>query len=131
MAIEESSGLTFKNDDQSSGYYIHPNENPSLMLTSSQLNGRNYHSWARSMKMSLISKNKFQFIDGSIKVPKDDDPFYSAWTKYNNLVLSWLQRALNVEIGQSVMWLDYAYDLWADLHDCFSQGDLIRISDLQ
>eukprot|EP00257_Ricinus_communis_P025905 XP_025013319.1 uncharacterized protein LOC112535031 [Ricinus communis] len=63
--------------------------------------------WARSMKMSLISKNKFRFVNGSIK------------------------RSLNTEIGQSVMWLDYAYDLWADLYDRFSQGDLIRISDLQ
>eukprot|EP00257_Ricinus_communis_P019394 XP_015578376.1 uncharacterized protein LOC107261728 [Ricinus communis] len=84
-----------------SEYYIHPNENPALMLTSSQLIGNNYYSWARSMKMSLISKNKFRFVNGSIKVPREEDPSYNAWLKCNNLVLSWLQRSLNTKIGQS------------------------------
>eukprot|EP00257_Ricinus_communis_P022931 XP_015582793.1 uncharacterized protein LOC107262297 [Ricinus communis] len=132
MATEDfNSTQTFKIDDQNSEYYIHPNENPALMLTLSQLISNNYYSWARSMKMSLISKNKFRFVNGSIKVPREEDPSYNAWLKCNNLVLSWLQRSLNTEIGQSVIWLDYAYDLWADLYDRFSQGDLIRISDLQ
>ncbi|XP_048233111.1 uncharacterized protein LOC125370687 [Ricinus communis] len=132
MVTEDFNSIqTFKIDDQNSEYYIHPNENPIPMLTSYQLIGNNYHSWAQSMKMSLISKNKFQFVNGSIKVHREEDPSYNACLKCNNLVLSWLQRSLNTEIGQSVMWLDYAYDLWADLYDRFSQGDLIRISDLQ
>eukprot|EP00257_Ricinus_communis_P019374 XP_015578349.1 uncharacterized protein LOC107261721 [Ricinus communis] len=132
MTTEDfNSPQIFKVDDHNSEYYIHPNENPALMLTLSQLIGNNYHSRARSMKMSLISKNKFRFVNGSIKVPREEDPSYNAWLKCNNRVLSWLQRSLNTEIKQSVMWLDYAYDLWADLYNLFSQGDLIRISDLQ
>ncbi|GMI99394.1 hypothetical protein HRI_003608700 [Hibiscus trionum] len=118
------------NDDPSSEFYIHPNENPALVLTSSLLTGSNYHGWARSMKMSLISKNKISFVDGSIKEPRKDEENYRAWVKCNNLVLSWLQRALSPEIAQSVIWIDNASELWVDLFDRFNQGDVVRISDL-
>ncbi|KAE8665660.1 hypothetical protein F3Y22_tig00112530pilonHSYRG00094 [Hibiscus syriacus] len=136
MVLDDSSNPgdvahLFKNDDTSSEYYIHPNENSSLVLTSALLTGSKYHSWARSMKMSLIFKNKLRFADGSIRAPKEDDPKYYAWLKCNNFVLSWLQRTLSSEIGQSVMWIDNAYDPWADLFDRFSQGDLMPISELQ
>ncbi|KAK9035588.1 hypothetical protein V6N11_077625 [Hibiscus sabdariffa] len=132
MVSDDSSSShgSFKNDDPSEEYYIHPNENPALVLTSALLNGVNYHSWARSMRMSLISKNKYRFVDGSIKEPKKEDSRFQAWVKCNNLVLSWLQRALNQEIAQSVIWIDNAYDLWQDLFDRFNQGDLVRVSDL-
>ena len=36
----------------SSIYFLHPNENPSLILVSTPLIGLNYHSWARTTKMS-------------------------------------------------------------------------------
>ena len=63
-------------DNPSSPFFLHPNENPSLILTSTLLNGNNFHSWSRSMKMALISKNKLKFVDGSISVPNLDDPLY-------------------------------------------------------
>ncbi|XP_039014680.1 uncharacterized protein LOC120144771 [Hibiscus syriacus] len=81
--------------------------------------------------MSLISKNKLPIVDVSIKVPREDDPKYRAWLKCNNLVLSWLQRTLSSEFRQSMIWIDYAYNLWADLFDRFSQGDFMRICYLQ
>ena len=45
------------------------------------------------------------------------------------MVLSWLMKSLSPSIAQSVIWIDLARDLWKDLHDQFSQGDAIRISD--
>ncbi|MED6110406.1 hypothetical protein PIB30_042574 [Stylosanthes scabra] len=44
--------------DPISPYYLHPNESPSLTLTQTPLTTRNYHSWARSVSLSIKSKNK-------------------------------------------------------------------------
>ncbi|KAL4348230.1 hypothetical protein GQ457_17G016000 [Hibiscus cannabinus] len=65
-------------DDPFDEYYIHPNENPSLVLTSELITGVNYHVWARSMKMSLISKNKFQFVNGVILESSPEDSRFQA-----------------------------------------------------
>ncbi|XP_054797486.1 uncharacterized protein LOC129302589 [Prosopis cineraria] len=62
--------------NQTSPYYIHPNENPSLVLVSPLLDGSNYHCWARAMRMALLSKNKLKFIDGSISPLASTDPLF-------------------------------------------------------
>ncbi|XP_050207369.1 uncharacterized protein LOC126656794 [Mercurialis annua] len=118
-------------DNPSNPFYLHPSENPSLILISPPLNGQNYHSWARSMKMCLMSKNKLKFVNGSITVPMKEDPIYAVWERCNTMVLSWILRSLSPSIAQSIFWIDTALDAWRDLLDRFSQGNAIRISDLQ
>ncbi|KAK4276818.1 hypothetical protein QN277_014924 [Acacia crassicarpa] len=112
-------------------YYLHPNENPSLVLVSSVLTGPNYHSWARAMKMALMSKNKLRFIDRSSPVPSSVDPLYLAWERCNMMVLSWLTRSLSPTIAQSILWIDKASEVWEDLRARFSQNDVFRLADLQ
>lgn len=50
-------------------FFVHPNENPGVVLVSALLNGANDHSWSRAMAMSLKSKNKIGFIDGTLPKP--------------------------------------------------------------
>ena len=45
--------------------------------------------------------------------------------------MSWLLNSLSPSIAQSVIFLEYATDIWNDLRECFSQGDLLRIAELQ
>ncbi|XP_014490207.1 uncharacterized protein LOC106752944 [Vigna radiata var. radiata] len=111
-------------------YYIHPNENPSLVLVSPILEGHNYHGWARSMSMALQMKNKIGFVDGSIPCPTDKDPMVHAWKRCNNLVLSWINHSVSHEIATSIIWVDSVVAAWKDLKDWFSQGDSVRISQL-
>ncbi|KAK8300482.1 hypothetical protein V6Z11_D05G387800 [Gossypium hirsutum] len=94
----------------SSPYYLYPNENPSLILVSPALNSSNYHSWSRAMRLALLSKNKLQFVDGSITVPYDTDSLYPAWERCNTMVISWLNHSISSFIFSS---------------------DVYRISDLQ
>src|ERR1044072_1380617 len=117
--------------DASSPYYVHPSENPSMVLVSPILDGRNYYEWARSMRMALSTKNKAQFIDGSIVKPDNFDPIFPIWERFNNLILSWIQHVVTPSIARSVMWMNTAYDVWEDLRERFSQGDLVRVFELQ
>ncbi|XP_061353224.1 uncharacterized protein LOC133297999 [Gastrolobium bilobum] len=47
------------------------------------------------------------------------------------MVLSWLHRSITESISQSIHWMDQALDVWNDLKERFSQGDIFKISDLQ
>lgn len=49
-----------------SPFYVYPSESPSLQLTIIILAGNNFYSWFRAMKMVLITKNKLEFVDGTI-----------------------------------------------------------------
>jgi len=128
---------TSPTDDQdtsqnpSSPYYIHPNESPSSIIVTSPLAGNNYHSWSRSFKMALNSKNKIGFITSSIPVPTTKRALYPPWERCNNLIILWLLNSLSQSIAQSVIYFDHATDIWNDLQERFSQGDLLRIAELQ
>ncbi|XP_020225129.1 uncharacterized protein LOC109807015 [Cajanus cajan] len=87
--------MTDPTQDASSPYYLHPSETPSLTITPNILEGQNYHQWSCSVRMSLISKNKIGFIDGSIQAPARTNALYSAWERNNMMVVSWLHKSLS------------------------------------
>jgi hypothetical protein len=118
-------------NDTLNPYFLHPNENPSLVLVTPPLSGSNYHSWSRSMTMALKSKYKLHFVTGSLPRPLDDDLDSLAWDRCNTMVMSWLNNSVDPEISQSILWMDTASEIWQDLKDRFYQGDVFRISDIQ
>ncbi|XP_031251067.1 uncharacterized protein LOC116108971 [Pistacia vera] len=117
--------------NSSSHYYLHPNENPAVVLVTPVLNGTNYHSWACAMKMALLSKNKLKFVDGTLRAPLTTDPMFLAWEGCNTMVICWLNHSLAPSITSTMLWIDKTYEVWEDLRKRFSQGDIFRISDLQ
>ncbi|CAL1409609.1 unnamed protein product [Linum trigynum] len=112
-------------------YYISSGDSSTTQLVSIVLTGPNYHSWARSMRFGLLSKNKLAFIDPAVPTPPPGDPLYTAWQQCDTMVLGWILRSLAPDIGQSVLWLDSAVEVWRDLSERFSIADLVRIADLQ
>nr|DAD20745.1 TPA_asm: hypothetical protein HUJ06_022208 [Nelumbo nucifera] len=95
--VQQQVAITARPEDTPSNpFYLHPNENPSLVLVSPVLSGPNFHS-------CLV------LLMGAYLIPSKDDPTYPAY----------------------ILWLDNTVDIWKDLHDRFSQGDAIRISELQ
>ena len=92
-------------------YYLHPGENPGLVLVSTNLNDTNYPSWSRNMQHALLSKNKLKFVNGSIKTPLPNDPIYEAWERCNVMVLSWIMRVLSPDIAESVLYIDSTKEL--------------------
>nr|KYP58589.1 Copia protein [Cajanus cajan] len=72
--------------DPTSQYYLHPSENPSLVLVSFVLDGPNYQQWSHSFRISLVSKNKLGFIDGTIVAPARSNTLFLAWETNNSHV---------------------------------------------
>jgi len=83
------------------------------------------------MKCALGAKNKYEFVDGSISIPNTFDPSYKSWSRCNMIIHSWIINSVIESIGQSIIFLENAINVWKDLKERFSQWDLIRISELQ
>ncbi|XP_019451745.1 PREDICTED: uncharacterized protein LOC109353838 [Lupinus angustifolius] len=116
--------------DPCSPYFMSPNENPGAILVSKALKGENYHSSSRAMWMSIKTKNKLHFIDGSLPKPSIEDPSFNAWDRCNTLVVSWLTQSIDASIVQSILWMDTALEIWQDLRERYYQGDVFRIVEL-
>ncbi|XP_042005936.1 uncharacterized protein LOC121754684 [Salvia splendens] len=118
-------------DDTSSPYFLHPSDNPGVILVPQLLIGSNYSTWSRSFTTALLAKNKLVFVDGSIVRPNGDDLLYQAWIRCNSMVVAWIRNSVSQQICSSVMFLDNAYDIWSDLKDRFSLGDSARFYQLR
>ncbi|XP_075654918.1 uncharacterized protein LOC142625097 [Castanea sativa] len=114
----ESSSSSQDSYNPNDPLFLHPRENPGAVLTSQPLiGGENYSSWARSVRKSLIAKNKLGFIDGSLTMSSplalgSSTPFHQGF----KLVLS--TEILILEI-------------WTDLRDTFSQGNGTKLFNIQ
>lgn len=101
------------------------------MLVSAVLTRQNYHQWARSMELSLITKNNIGFVDDTIPVPSKTDSMFQTWRRANNLVVSWIIASVSESIAKSILYNDVACNIWKQLKKRFSQGDLFCISDIE
>ena len=72
------------------------------------------------MLIALSVKNKLGFIDGSItKSEGNDINLLNSWIRNNNVVISWILNFISKEISDSVIFSDFAYEIWLDLEDLF------------
>ncbi|MCI44137.1 hypothetical protein A2U01_0065376, partial [Trifolium medium] len=90
--VVELPAIEAPTDASQNPFYVHPNENLTAALVNPPLDGKNYHSWSRSMRKAIIMKNKLRFLDGSCPMPDPFHPTYEHWIRCNNLVHSWLMN---------------------------------------
>jgi len=83
------------------------------------------------MKRALGTKNKFSFIDRSVPIPPMDDLNWNAWERCNNLIYSWILNSVSPQIPQTILFHEYAIDVWIKLQECFSKVDRIRVASLR
>jgi len=110
--------------DTLSPNFMHPNENPGVVLVTPFLSGNNYHSWSRSMQVALRSKHKLHFINVALPRSCDDDHDSIAWDRCNTMIMSWLSNLVESEISQSILWMNTTLEIWNELKERFYKGDI-------
>ncbi|KAL4597734.1 hypothetical protein ACB092_11G010400 [Castanea dentata] len=121
-------------DDPSNPLYLHHGDSHGAMLVYQPLVGENYPTWARSMQMALIAKNKLGFIDGTLTLssPMVKTPStIQAWIRCNKIVASWILNSISQEISTSIICTDTALEIWNNLKERHSQGNRPRVFQLQ
>jgi len=124
-------GIPNPSSMDSNPMYLHHGDNPGSVLVTQLLPSDNYFTWSRSMYMALSAKKKLHFINGTLTKPSPSDGDFSSWTRYNDMVLSWIINSVSKEIAASVISVDSAKVMWNDLRDPFSQQNGPRIYQIQ
>nr|XP_007141981.1 hypothetical protein PHAVU_008G242300g [Phaseolus vulgaris]ESW13975.1 hypothetical protein PHAVU_008G242300g [Phaseolus vulgaris] len=107
-------------------------DSPSRAMVSPLLQGeKDYHTWARKMKQTLLSKNMWGVIDGTLCPSFQEDPVNGLWQRCNKKVLGWILYSTIEPIRQTIMSFGSASEVWKNLHDRFSQSDITKIFHLQ
>ena len=120
-------------EDISNPLFLHHAKSPGALLVSEPLIGENYHAWVHSMRKALVAKNKFGFVNSSITLssPLIKTPaVVEAWIRCDNMVGSWLMKAMSPQIQVSITYRDTALEIWNDLRDTHSQGNGPRVFQL-
>ncbi|KAM2555190.1 hypothetical protein TB2_019236 [Malus domestica] len=108
-------------------FLLHPSDQPGNILVSKTLQGDNYNTWSRAMRISLSAKNKLGLVDGTVDPPVKTDKQFALWQRCNDMVLAWILNSVHEDIASSVSYYTSATDVWADLRDRFSQGNDSRV----
>ena len=84
------------------------------------------NNWSIAMRMSLDAKNKLSFVDGSLPRPDITDNLFKIWSRCNSMVKAWLLNVVNKEIYDSILYYEYAVEMWNDLYSRFRVINLPR-----
>ncbi|XP_074346502.1 uncharacterized protein LOC141685288 [Apium graveolens] len=87
-AAAASGSLNASVIDANHPYYLHPSDNPGMLLTTVMLNKQNYSQWNQSMIIALSSKLKLGFVDGSCNKPALTFLLSALWMRCNHMTLS-------------------------------------------
>ena len=94
------SGNRTLNIDPLNPLFIHPSDGPSTITLAEKLIGStNYRAWKRAMEISLSTKRKLAFVQGTIAKASDDPAKADLWEACNNMVIAWLMNNVSDTIA--------------------------------
>ena len=85
---------------------LHHSNHPSMVLVSKVLEGDNYNTWSRAMRISLSAKDKIGFVTGSIKPSSSTNDSFPSWQQCNDMVISWLLNSIHPDIANNVIYAE-------------------------
>ncbi|XP_074300299.1 uncharacterized protein LOC141631539 [Silene latifolia] len=121
---------THEKIDPLSPFFLGSHDIPGITISQVKLTSNNYEDWSRSMRMSLKSRRKFGFCDGTIKKPTDK-LLLEQWEIFNCITVQWLRNTIDSSALESVPYVEDAAALWGDLEERFSVVDGTLIHSLK
>lgn len=112
-------------------YFLTVSDHPGLVLITVTLSDDNYSQWCRPMKITLSSKLKLGFIDGSIVKPTISSNLYLYYTRCDDIVISCILNTVSPEIKQSILYIDSARDIWVYLSTTFVHTNILKLFNLR
>ncbi|XP_074288015.1 uncharacterized protein LOC141613174 [Silene latifolia] len=116
--------------DPLSPFSLANQEGPGQTITHIKLRSDNYEEWRRSMRMSLKSRRKFGFCDGTIAKPTDKF-LLDQWEVVHCTVVQWIMHSVDSSIRDSISYSEDASVLWKELEERFSVIDGSKIQSLK
>ncbi|XP_074270771.1 uncharacterized protein LOC141594671 [Silene latifolia] len=120
----------FPKINPSSPYYLGSQDGTSAKISNIELLYDNYEDRRMSMTMSLQSRRKFGFVDGTIKKPTNTFDLDN-WEVVHCTLVQWIRNTISPSLLDNV---SYGYDasvLWSELESQFAVVDGTKIYNLK
>ncbi|KAL7603258.1 hypothetical protein Lser_V15G16505 [Lactuca serriola] len=131
IPIVNSSPNQYSQINHSNPLYLHPSDQPRMLLVLKQFDGSNFNSWNKAMSIALSAKNELGFVNGKILKPDENDPNLDTWQCCNDMVTSWILNVLSGDIAESVIYSSSSYEIWNELDARFGQSNGAKLHQLQ
>ncbi|KAL0405351.1 UNVERIFIED_CONTAM: hypothetical protein Slati_3849000 [Sesamum latifolium] len=89
-------------------FKLQPSDNLGVSLVYVLLDGSNYLTWSRSVKIALGAKMKLGFINGKLTKPVVDNKAYEQWVGADYMVTSWILNSMSNEITEAFLYTNNA-----------------------
>ncbi|KAL0383129.1 UNVERIFIED_CONTAM: Retrovirus-related Pol polyprotein from transposon TNT 1-94 [Sesamum calycinum] len=103
--------------------YLHPSEHSGLSLSSIPLDGSNFLVWSRSIYVSLGTRMKLGFIDGSFPQPATGSKTFEQWRRVDLMVISWIWNSISKDIVEAFMYASSSRELWLELQRRYGRSN--------
>lgn len=101
-------------------YDLSPSDNPGCVISQPLLRGSNYDEWSANIRLALMARKKFGFVDGTIPKPAEDSGDLEDWRCNNALVVSWIKLTIDASLRTTLHTVDVGQDLWEHIQKRFS-----------
>lgn len=91
-----------------------------LQITNHRLNGKNYLTWAQSVKLVIVGKGKWGYLTGETPIPNRSDPGFLVWSSENSTIISWLINSMEPAIGKPFLFIPTAQGVWEAVRETYS-----------
>ncbi|GFZ02254.1 hypothetical protein Acr_15g0008620 [Actinidia rufa] len=95
---------------------------PGARITCELLNGKNFATWSRSVRLFLGGKGKSGWVLGIITKPNATDPKFVQWEIDNCTILGWLFNSMEPRIYHVFMYHDIVPLLWSSLTKMYAHA---------
>lgn len=108
--------------DFTSPYYFGSQDNPGNLITPVIFRGDNYEEWSRSVRLSLMARRKFAFLDGTIEKSTDAKKLVD-WSCLQTMLVQWILNTINRLVKKTLPYFEEAKPLWDALRHRFNIGN--------
>ncbi|KAL0356151.1 UNVERIFIED_CONTAM: hypothetical protein Sradi_4062000 [Sesamum radiatum] len=96
---------------------------PGMVMISAPLNGNNWLSWSRSMRIALEGRDKLGYIDGSCVKPVEGSADLRQWWITDSMVRTWILHTISKDIVNAYLYAASARSLWLELEARYGECD--------
>ncbi|XP_070015237.1 uncharacterized protein [Nicotiana sylvestris] len=108
--------------DHNHPLYLHPSDTSGALSLGFQLLGmENYTIRSQAMEVSLLTRNKLGFIDGSITHDTYGYKYENLWDHCNAIVKSRIMHNVSRNLLSGVLFQSSAHAIWSDLREHFNK----------
>ena len=111
-------------------YFLTSGDTLNASLTNYVFHGSNFVNWSRSVRNTLIARNKIGFVDGTLRKPALNSPDYQKWIRNDHMVMTWIMNSMERSIGENFMFANSSHELWREFCEMYGQTNVHQLYDL-